>query len=489
MKILTIALFFLLTACSSVPVATTDIKTAAEPPTVPVAVAPPVTAAPPVTTVPNFLLIISDDQRYDTMKYMPLTVNRIFHEGVTFENAFITTPLCCPSRASIFTGLYASNHGVHTNEDSLSKRTFVDVLHEHGYYTGLVGKYLNSWDPGTRRPEFDRWVEFARSKEAGGNETKSRKAKSSYYIDPRVNVDGVWSKHPGYLTYILRDYAVDFLRKAAQQQKPFMLVFAPFAPHGPADPAPEDKRLYASLAPHRPPSFNEEDLSDKPAWLRVGRPAKVSPATMDEFRLKQIRSLKSLDRAIEDIVNELKATGALDNTVIIYISDNGIQWGEHRLTKKSFVYEESIHVPMAIRFPVLAAQKRTEKRVVANIDIAPTIYELASVTKPGKVDGRSLVPLVKGETVDWRDEILIESWPTNYPAFVALRTNRYVYVETVGDIPELYDLHKDPYQLQNQVDNASYRPMRDKLRKQLKQYRNINAYAGPGLARLDRWGD
>lgn len=183
---------------------------------------------------PNFLIIITDDQRYDTLgRFMPRTQLRIFDEGITFTNGFVTTPLCCPSRASILTGMYAHNTGVRVNQDELRKATFIQRLHEAGYFTGLVGKYLNSWN-GSARPEYDFWVAMA-----GGG---------SRYFNPRLNVNGSWSEQRGYMTYILRDYALRFLEKAAQQNKPFALIFAPNAPHSPFEPAPRGRELISRSA-------------------------------------------------------------------------------------------------------------------------------------------------------------------------------------------------------------------------------------------------
>ena len=162
---------------------------------------------------PSFLIIIADDQRYDTLgSFMPRTQARIFNEGVQFTKGYVTTPLCCPSRASILTGMYAHKHGVHFNSDRLVKETFVERLHEAGYFTGLVGKYLNSWD-GSARPEFDFWAAFA-----GGG---------SRYLNPRLNINGSWSEHQGYITYILRDFALRFLDDAAGRSNRLRLYLPP----------------------------------------------------------------------------------------------------------------------------------------------------------------------------------------------------------------------------------------------------------------------
>jgi N-acetylglucosamine-6-sulfatase len=416
---------------------------------------------------PNFLIIMSDDQRYDTLDYMPRTKRLIVDQGVSFSSAYATTPLCCPSRASILTGMYAHRHNVHTNTDPLEKTTVIERLHERGYYTGLVGKYLNSWE-GERRPEFDYWAAYA------GHATASQ------YFNQRMNINGIWNVQSGYSTFVLRDYALEMTRQATQQDKPFVLIFAPNAPHDPADPAPGDENLYPDLATYRPPSYNEPDISDKPDWLQNSPPMK-GLKRLDAFRLKQLQSLNALDQAVESLVTLLKEQGKLDHTLVIYLSDNAVFWGEHRLQGKTYVYEEAIHVPFAIRYPPLVARPRVETRLVANIDLAPTLYELAGLATPPDVEGRSLVPLLQGKG-DWRDALLIEGWPEPVPGgemdgdqsesltpFAAIHTERYVYVETKDDRPELYDLVSDPYQLENQADNPAYATIVADLQKRLYQ--------------------
>jgi Sulfatase len=258
----------------------------------------PVFAQTPVGTAarPNFLVILSDDQRHDTIDYMPRIKARIFGEGVSFPNAYITTPLCCPSRASILTGMYAHKHGVRLNPHPLHKETFVQHLKKSGYFTGHVGKYLNSWD-GSARPEFDFWA-------AGPGGV-------AHYFNPRMNINGTWSIQQGYLSHIVRDHAIEFLRRAAQQDKPFLLLFSPNAPHfgyppsggpprGPLDvsfflqppePAPGDEKLYQDLAPHRPASFNKRDLATRPRWFGSLLPLTDELiARVDAFRRKQLQS-------------------------------------------------------------------------------------------------------------------------------------------------------------------------------------------------------
>ncbi len=390
---------------------------------------------------PNFLIIITDDQRFDTMEYMPNTQSLIFDQGVTFSSGYITTPFCCPSRASILTGMYAHNHNVHVNEDQLEFTTVVEDLHNNGYYTGLVGKYLNSWK-GDARPEFDFWVSFF-----GGTVP-------SYY-DPDLNINGKWQKTTGYITYLFKDYVKEFLDKATSQRKPFLLVFAPNAPHAPYTSAKEDANLYTDLPPFRPPSYNEEDISDKPISI-AGRPLldEESAAQIERIRRKQILTLVALDRSMAEILAKLKETGEMDNTVIIFISDNGKHWGEHRMESKSTAYEESVKVPFAMRYPALVPTPYIEDQLVANIDIAPTIYELSETPLPETVDGMSMVKLLSG-TGDWRDHLLLEAWPDR-GHWTAIHTGQYVYVETDNDLSEFYNLETDPYQMDNMINNPQY---------------------------------
>ncbi|MFN8398589.1 MAG: sulfatase [Anaerolineales bacterium] len=403
-------------------------------------------------TRPNFLIIVTDDQRYDTMEYMPNTQELIFDQGVTFSKGYITTPFCCPSRASILTGMYAHNHGVQVNEDPLEFRTMVEDIHRNGYYTGLVGKYLNSWK-GDMRPEYDFWVSF------WGGTMKN-------YYDPDLNVNGTWSKYTGYSTYLFRDYGVQFIEEASKQSKPFLLMYTPNAPHAPFTPAKEDVNLLDGLEPFRPVSFNEEDVSDKPDSISNQAPlTEEDIKSIDTTRRRQLLTLIALDRTIPDLINKLKETGELDNTVIIFISDNGKHWGEHRLDSKSTAYEESVKVPFAIRYPPLIPTPYVDDRVVANIDIAPTIYELSETRQPDTVDGKSLLPLFGGDT-EWRDHILLEAWPDR-GAWSAIHTGDYIYIETQDDMSEFYNLKLDPFEMDNAINDPQYQEMIAKLKQYL----------------------
>ena len=407
---------------------------------------------------PNILIIVTDDQRYDTMEYMPETTAALFDEGVEFKHAFVTTPLCCPSRASILTGSYAHEHGVLNNDLSLEKPTFIELMQENGYYTGLVGKYLNSWK-GEPRPEYDYWVSYKHG------ETR--------YENPNLNVNGEWIRHQGeYVTYTLGNYVIDFVQQANKKNQPFILLYTPNAPHSPVSPAPEDANLFDDLPPHRPPSFNEEDVSDKPNWLANEPllPPDVIVGT-DVFRLNQLRTLVSLDRTIGKILQELEDQGELDNTFILYISDNGVHWGEHRLVTKNRYYDEVSRVPFAIRYPPLISQPYLdEEHVVGNIDIAPTALDLAGIPIPEEMDGLSILDLLSGNT-EWRKGILLEGWPGR-GVFSAVHSGKYVYAEIFEDTSEFYDLTKDPYQLENLISDPAYRDLIEEHMQLLKVLQN-----------------
>jgi len=403
-------------------------------------------------TRPNILLIVTDDQRLDSMGAMPITQARIFDAGINFSNAFVTTPMCCPSRSSILTGMYAANHGVRSNSTPLTVPTFVTQLDDAGYYTGMFGKYLNSQD-GSPLPEFDDWA----------------RVKEKSYVDPVINVNGTRSVHAGYSTYIIRDLAQDFLAQAALESGPFMMLFAPKASHEPNTPAPGDEGLFPDLAPLRPPSHNEADISDKPNWANSSPLLTTAQIqSLDDQRRRMWQTLHAVDLSIDSLLDTLEAQGELDNTLVVFISDNGYLLGEHRLTAKTVLYEESVRVPFAVRYDPLVSAGRVDTRLVANIDIAPTIYELAGIPVPSEVDGRSLVPLLRAESGSWRDDLLLEG-PRAEPALAA-HTGDWVYAEREGEIPELYDLGSDPFQLNNLSQDAQHDAKEAEMKARLDAY-------------------
>jgi len=409
-------------------------------------------------TRPNFLIILTDDQRYDTMEYMPKTQEHIFDQGVTFSNGYVSSPLCGPSRANILTGMHVHNHGALDNNSNLDVGTFVEGLKESGYYTGLVGKYHNSWK-GEMRPEYDYWASVFRD--------------DSRYFDTDFNINGEWHwQYPGYITDVTRDLVLDFVDKASAQFRPFFLLIGLDAPHGPADPAPEDADKYPDLPPHRPPNFNEADISDKPDSINW-RPLfdEEGIAEIEEFRRGQILSLLSADRAVDAIIQKLAEKDELDNTAIIFLSDNGKHWGEHRLNSKGSAYQESVLVPFALRYPPLIPEPYIETRPIGSVDIAPTLYDLAELPIPENFDGESLVPMLAGKT--WtRDKIYIECYPSR-GHWELIVSEQYKYVETDGqdNLSEFYNLEKDPYELENQIRNPDYTELINEFKAALEEKR------------------
>lgn len=415
---------------------------------------------------PNILVIMTDDQSHDTVtsQFMPNTKAMLAEQGLIGTNFIMSTPLCCPSRASFLTGQYARNCHVYGNHDKLNQPTVVNLLHDSGYYTGLAGKYLNSW-PGNPRPEFDYWAAWING-----------------YLDPELNVGGEFKTFKGYSTYLLRDRALEFLDRVPDN-KPFFLIYTPWAPHKPATPAPGDEDLYADLSPWRPLNFNPVAQSDKPEWLRVLPPLDKGKVKrrVDEFRLDQLRCLHSVDISVKDIINKLRDQGKLGSTFIVFYSDNGLFWGEHRLLNKDRVYEEAARGPFLVRYPPLIPQPRQDDHLLGVIDLAPTFCELAGISSTLHFDGRSIVSLLQNPASSWRDGILIEGWPaannhendeepearqamdvieaTPLPGdkqhYTALRTSEWVYVETKNDKSELYNLKRDPYELHNLIGDPS----------------------------------
>ncbi len=259
---------------------------------------------------------------------------------------------------------------------------------------------------------------------------------------------------------------MQFLEQVNSQSKPFLLIYAPNAPHAPFTPAKEDVNSFTDLPPYRPPNFNEQDVSDKPLSIaNQGLLTEEEIQKIENTRRRQILTLTALDRTMPDVINKLKEIGELDNTVIIYLSDNGKHWGEHRLTSKNTAYEESVKVPFAVRYPALVPTPYIDNQnLVANIDIAPTVYELSQTKMPDTVDGLSLVGLLNG-TTQWRDMLLLEAWPDR-GAWSAVHTGDSVYIETEGDLSEFYDLTIDPFQMDNMINDAKYQD----IIAQLKQY-------------------
>ena len=406
---------------------------------------------------PNVVLIVTDDQRWDTLSAMPTVQSELVGKGVTFSNAFVVNPLCCPSRASILTGRYSHSTGVYRNGDLKrfdDSSTLATWLRGAGYRTAFLGKYLNTYRGSYVPPGWLRWRAFT-------------PANAVNFFDYQLNVDGAISMFGSapedYSTDVLAARAETFIRSSS---KPFFLVLAPFAPHRPATPAPRHSAAFPGLEPWRPASYDEADVSDKPGYIGSSGPV-ADPSALDDFRRSQLQSLLAVDEAVGRALEALEDTGRLENTVIVYTSDNGFLWGEHRLTGKQAPYEESIRVPFVVRYDAEIGAPRTDGRLVANIDIAPTITDLAGISRGG-VNGRSLRPLWRGAPVSWRRQLLVESARTGpnplVPGYCAVRGRKYAYVAYETREEELYDLATDPGQLQNRVREPGLRGQRERFR-------------------------
>lgn len=429
------------------------------------------------TTPTNFIVIVTDDQRWDTLSYMPNVQESIAADGYTFDNAFVTSPLCCPSRASILTGQHVHHHGVYTNSGALGGAlafddtvTVATLLDNSGYATALLGKYLNNYAALIDAygypyipPGWDTWFAFVDGD--GGD---------SYYYDYTVNWNGTirsfGSDSEEYSTDILALAATRFLN---QVEDPFFLYVAPWAPHRVALPADRHIGALADIPLHRPPNFNEADVSDKPAWIQSLEPVPLD--LLDMTRQAELETLLAVDELVGSIVSKLAERNLLDSTTIIFTSDNGIAWGEHRWHAKSSVYAESIRVPFVVR-PADGVETHfgapgscfndagcldapaatiTLSAPVLNIDLMPTILAAADVPLPPpeehRVDGTSLLQLAD-QPGTWRTDFLIEHYGLRTPGpgpYYALRNEQWKYVELATGEVELYDLITDPFELEN----------------------------------------
>jgi arylsulfatase A-like enzyme len=440
------------------------------------------TAPPPDPTDPNIVFILTDDMRKDDLKvrYMPETQRLVANVGMTFNNAFVTTPLCCPSRATIMRGQYAHNTGIwynvnHFNPDGhdggwegYQKNGWeADNVATHldaaGYQTGLFGKYLNQYGEGVTSlpdipPGWDNWFAFL--------------SPINYYdYDVHVGDRSTtpitnYSKHYGtkasdYSTDVLKSETLQFIDESVDADKPFFAFVAPKAPHGPATPAPRDRRAFDREKAPQLPSFDEPDVSDKPPWIRnLRRLTSDDKASINKRHEDRVESLQAVDDLVGEVVTKLESRGELNNTYIVFTSDNGWFHGEHRIRSgKGRPYEEAPRVPLVISGPDVQVGSSTDK-LVLNTDYFPTFLELAGVPVvqwPPYLDGRSLLPVLNNPmTTSWtRTAILIEGRAGNDPEipvdrnYNAIRTINRKYVEYEGGFKELYNLSTDRYELQN----------------------------------------
>ncbi len=394
---------------------------------------------PPPPQRPNVLIFLTDDQRKG-LEVMDALRNRVEANGRRYPNAYVTTPVCCPSRASIMSGRYVHNHGVEANfVDFFDHRTTVQFyLQRAGYRTGYIGKFLNGWSFREGPPYFDDWA------------LNSGQPARRYY-DARVNVNGALQTIDKYSTTFFGNEAVRFLERTdrVNDPDPWLLYVAPNAPHQPFQP---EKRYEDAPVSEwvGNPAVNERDLSDKPPWVRR---QSVSFKRGRFARMQQYRMLESVDDMVRNVMLAVQRLDESRDTLVFFISDNGYSWGEHNLEGKFNPYLESVQVPFLAKWPQHIPPGSIDDRLVANIDIAPTIIDATGVSTEGgpEMDGRSLLD------PDWeRDRLLLEyKMVDNHPypdwASTITKTSQYTEYyrgeETV--YREYYDLESDPYQLLN----------------------------------------
>ena len=440
---------------------------------------PGMSAAEPAAARPNFVFILTDDLDAESVQYMPKVQELIGGRGVTFENAFVTNPVCCPSNVAILTGQYSYNNQILHNVPPLGgfqkfvnmrtdgdpstqgdENTLATWLDDAGYLTGRVGKYLVGYPVGSTYipPGWDQWQ-------------ASYDGFSSYF-NYRLNENGTVVQYGAdeddYLTDVMTGKSVEFIEDAeAADDQPFFLQYSVNAPHGgaspngPPTPAPRHAGMFAGVAAPRTPSFNEADVSDKPSNIQNLPPLTAAQiAAIDREYQARLEALQAVDEGVERIINTLEENGELENTFIFFTSDNGYHLGQHRLLNgKAQPYEEDIRVPLLVSGPGVREGVSLDQFAL-NIDFAPTIAELGGATPARAVDGRSLAPLLVRNTPppnNWRKDFLVEIYRApGQPGFPgkALRTRHEVYVEYADGFRELYDLRTDPYQLNNVFNSA-----------------------------------
>jgi arylsulfatase A-like enzyme len=427
---------------------------------------PAVRSAP---TKPNVLIIVTDDQRIGSLSVMPQTRHYFLQGGTNFTQAFVTTPLCCPSRSSIFSGLYAHNHGVVNNgpglAENLDQKTLVQYyLHRDGYRTGLFGKYLNKWKTSQAPPNFDDFSFFS---------------KAEPYHGGSWNHNGTLVSPKTYSTTYVKRLAERFLHSSEHRDaKPWFLYLATAAPHGP------------SIAQHRyknaavpswkgEPAVFEKDRSDKPPYVLQDN---AGLARGRSVRKRQLRSLMSVDDMVGQLLGLLRRLGEERRTLVFFISDNGVTWGDHGLKGKIVPYTPSIEVPMMMRWPGHVAAGRSDSSLVANIDIAPTIMDAVGLSPVHPMDGHSLL----GQQTPRRSILNEYTWMAKYnvPTWASIRTDTFQYIEdynragTKIRFREYYDLKRDPWQLHNLLGdrNPGNDPSVQTLSRRLAQERTC---AGP----------
>jgi arylsulfatase A-like enzyme len=429
----------------------------------------PSTAAAKASPPPNIVLVLTDDLSWNLLKYMP-NLKGMSRDGATFSRYFVTDSLCCPSRASIFTGRLPHNTGIFTNsppdggfsvfrdngQEADTFATAISSIPGAHYRTAMMGKYLNGYQPASLYvpPGWSEWY-VAGNAYSGFN----------YNLNENGHLVSYGSRPSDYLTDVLADKGASYIRRADNADDPFLLEISTFAPHAPATPAPRDEDEFPGLKVPRTPAFNAEN-ENPPSWLANRPPLTRSQiAQLDRNFRKRAQSVQAVDDLIGRIRTLLRNRGLARNTYVAFSSDNGYHMGDHRLLQgKMTAFDTDIGVPLVVVGPGVPAG-RTVGKLTANIDLRPTFSELAGASVPGSVDGHSLVPLLDGSSAGgWRTATLVEhhgrdqdqSDPDfqpraagNPPTYEAIRKSNALYVEYKNGEREYYDLVRDPYELNN----------------------------------------
>ena len=395
---------------------------------------------------------------------MPQIRRKLVRKGIKFENGFVSNSFCCPSRASILTGQYSHNTGVYTNylpfggfdafDDDSTVATWLD---DAGYRTALMGKYFNQYnDAYYVPPGWDEWNVFSNRAGNGGG-----------FYNYELSINGEvkrYGQRP-------RDYSTDVLARRATRfvrdsKRPFFLHFSPFAPHNDI-PADRHYGMYERERPPVRPSFDEKDVSDKPAWVQaLPRIKKYFP------RQRTMETLLAVDDAVAKLMRVLRKQGELENTFIVFTSDNGKGWGEHRWNDKSDPYRGSTQVPFVVRYDRWLQESYVDdEHLVLNMDLTPTFADLAKTDVPIDADGRSLRPLFKSVSPKWRNDFLLEHLEDKreIPSYCGVRSLEWLYVAYATGEEELYDLVKDPYELENLADSPNHTLTKSDLRARTEQ--------------------
>ncbi|MDA7560000.1 sulfatase [bacterium] len=441
----------------------------------------------------NIVLILSDDHRYDFMGFMEEgpafletpNLDRMAKQGAHFRNAFVTTSLCSPSRATILTGQYMHHHRVVDNQRPVADGTrfFPEYLQEAGYTTGFVGKWHMGHDHDEPRKGFNHWVSF--------------KGQGTYF-DPELNLNGSRKSFKGYTTDILADQALEWL-KTRTDEDPFLLYLSFKAVHYPFQPAPRHHGRYEDKAIDYPMTManTESNYQTQSNWIRERRygihgidhmetgPLDKDPVpSFDDLYHRYCETVHGLDENIGRVLDYLDSSNLMENTIVVYLGDNGFALGEHGFYDKRDAFEESIRIPMLAMAPGLIKPGSKIDAMMLNMDLAPSLLEAANINiqKSMKLDGQSALPWLRGETIPWRDHILYEyHWEWNFPATpttLAIRGDRYkyIYYHGVWDRNGFYDLETDPNERVNLINIPAYQEQILSMRSQL--FQELDASGG-----------